>query len=75
MLVDAGSAGLLPAGIAVAMALFVGVGAAAERQGRPCDGWPADVSIASLARPVAQLPTETPVALALQAAGDRASAS
>ena len=34
-------------------------------------GWPADVPIASLARPVVQLPTETPVALALEAAAER----
>ena len=39
---------------------------------RPGTRWPADVSIQSLARPVAQLPTETPVALALDAAADRA---
>ena len=72
ILLDAGSAGLLPAGIAVAMALFVAVGAAGEgRQHGRSNGWPADVSIASVARPVAQLPTETPVALALEAAATR----
>lgn len=72
MLLDAGSAGLLPAGIAVAMALFVAVGAAGEgRQHGRSAGWPADVPIASIARPVAQLPTETPVALALEAAAER----
>lgn len=65
---DAGSAGLLPAGIAVAMALFVAVGAAAEWRQHGNSHWPADVSLASLARPVAQLPTETPVGLALDAA-------
>ena len=72
MIVDAGTAGLLPAGIAVAMGLFVGVGAGAERKGQVNARWPADVSIQSIARPVALLPTETPVSLALDAAGDRA---
>jgi len=62
----------LPAGIAVAMSLFVAVGAAAERQQNRRADWPAGLTIASLARPVVQLPTETPVALALDAAADRA---
>jgi Zn-dependent protease len=62
----------LPAGIAVAMALFVVVGAAAERQQNRRAGWPADVTVASLATQVVQLPTETPVALALDAAAERA---
>ncbi len=72
MVIDAGTAGLLPAGIAVAMGLFVAVGAGAERTGQVKYVWPADVSVQSLARPVAQLPTETPVAQALDAAVDRA---
>ena len=72
MVIDAGTAGLLPAGIAVAMGLFVAVGAGAERTGQVETVWPADVSVQSLARPVAQLPTETPVAQALDAAADRA---
>lgn len=72
MVVDAGTPGLLPAGIAVAMGLFVAVGAGAERNGQVRAAWPADVSVRSLARPVAQLPTETPVAQALDAAADRA---
>ena len=38
--------GCLPAGIAVAMALFVAVGAAAERHAAARSRWPADVSIA-----------------------------
>lgn len=71
LLHDAGSAGLLPAGIAVATALFVTVGAVAEWRQHGNSHWPADVSLASLARPVAQLPTETPVGLALDAAADR----
>ncbi len=72
MVIDAGSAGLLPAGIAVAMGLFVAVGAGAERNGRAKNVWPADVTIRSLARPVAQLPTETPVVQALKAAAVKA---
>jgi Zn-dependent protease len=71
LVADSGSAGLLPAGIAVAMALFVGVGAAAERPGRRTPEWPSDVSLASLARPATMLPTETPVGSALQAAAGR----
>jgi hypothetical protein len=72
MVIDAGAAGLLPAGIAVAMGLFVAVGAGAERNVPAMHEWPADVSIQSLARQVVQLPTETPVAQALAAAADRA---
>jgi Zn-dependent protease len=72
MVIDAGTSGLLPAGIAVAMGLFVAVGAGAERNGRAKAVWPAGVSVQSIARPVAQLPTETPVAQALDAAADRA---
>jgi hypothetical protein len=62
----------LPAGIAVAMALFVVVGAAAEGRYNRRTEWPAGVTIAALARPVAQLPTETPVAIALETAANRA---
>jgi Zn-dependent protease len=68
LLVDSGSAALLPAGIAVAMALFVGVGAAAERTGRRLPDWPRDLQLRSLARPATMLPTETPVGTALRAA-------
>ena len=71
LLVGSGSGGVLPAGISVAMGLFVAVGAAAERPRRR-SGWPAEVTLASLAQPVAQLPTETPVGVALDAAVDRA---
>ena len=48
------------------MALFVAVGAAAERSaaGRTA-GWPAECPSLRIARPVAQLPTETPVGPAL----------
>jgi len=72
MLVDGGSAGLLPAGIAVVMALFIAVGAAAENRQHRTPQWPSGASIASIARPVTQLPTETPVSIALTAAGGRA---
>jgi Zn-dependent protease len=71
LVVGSGSAGLLPAGIAVAMALFVGVGAATERPARRAPGWPRDVSLRSLARPATMLPTETPVSTGLQAAAER----
>lgn len=71
MIIDEGTSGLLPAGIAVAMGLFVAVGAGAERNRPAKNVWPADVTIQSLARPVAQLPTETPVAQALDVAADR----
>jgi Zn-dependent protease len=71
LVADAGSAGLLPAGIAVAMALFVAVGAAAERVPRRSVEWPMGVSIGSLARPATMVPTETPIGTALQAAAQR----
>jgi Zn-dependent protease len=71
LVADAGSAGMLPAGIAVAMALFVGVGAAAEKVPRRSVEWPVAVSLGSLARPVHLLPSETPVGTALQAAAQR----
>ncbi len=70
-LVDRTRAGILQAAIAAVMALFVAVGAMAERN-RPQRRWPEGVPIASLARPVIQLPVETPVAMASAAAGSRA---
>ncbi len=71
LLLGDGLDALLPAGIAILMALFVAVGAAAERGRRRADRWPAEISIASLARPVAQLPAEAPVELSLEAAQRR----
>lgn len=65
-------AALLQGGIAVVMALSVGVGAAAEHNSDRLVRWPSDVTIASLARAVVQLPTESPVALATQVAAGRA---
>ncbi|MET3805165.1 Zn-dependent protease [Nakamurella sp. UYEF19] len=65
-------AALLQGGVAVVMAIFVAVGAAGEHNSDKVVNWPADVSIAALARAVVQLPTETPVALANQVASGRA---
>jgi Zn-dependent protease len=64
--------GLLQAVIAFVMALFVGVGAAGERNSDKVVNWPSDVTIAGLARAVVQLPSESPVALANQVAVGRA---
>ena len=65
-------AAVLQGGIAVVMALFVGVGAASEQNSDRVVKWPADVTIAGLARAVVQLPTESPVSLANQVAAGRA---
>ena len=72
VLIDVGAAGALPAGIGVAMASFVAVGAAQERAPRRRPPWPVGVRIASLSRPVIRLPAETPVWLALESAGQHA---
>jgi Zn-dependent protease len=71
LLIGDGYDALLPAGIAVLMASFVAVGAAAERGRRAPARWPTGVTLASLARPIAQLPAEVPVSLALEAAERR----
>ena len=63
---------MLEGGLAVVMAAFVGLGAAAERIAVRPVRWPADVSIAGIARAVVQLPAESPVALACQVAAGRA---
>jgi Zn-dependent protease len=71
-------AGLLQGGIAVMMALFVGVGAAAERNSDRAVQWPSDAqgplsaAVGRLALPVVQLPFEVSVGMALQAAAGRA---
>ena len=65
-------AGLLQGGIAVVMALFVGVGAAAEQNSDKSVVWDADVDIGRLARAVVHLPAETSVSLANQVAAGRA---
>jgi len=70
MLINGGSAALLPAGIAVAMAAFVAVGVISERgDPDPFDPtcWPAGIPIGSVARPVVRLATDTPVQAALDA--------
>jgi len=72
LVVNTGSGGVLPAGIALAMALFVAVGAAAERPPRPPNRWPVGLSLASLGTPIRQLPAETPVREVLHTAIDRA---
>jgi Zn-dependent protease len=72
MVIDDGAAGLLPAGVAIATALFVVVGAVAEGRPRRRTGWPPGTTLASLARPIAELPTETPVEFALDTASRRA---
>ena len=72
LLIGDGLGALLPAGVAVVMALFVAVGAAAERGRRAPARWPTDVTMASLATPVAQLPAEAPVEFSLEAAEGKA---
>jgi Zn-dependent protease len=74
LLVGDGTAALLPAGIAVAMALFVGAGLIGERGQQSIDAgtvgpaaWPDGASMTSLARPVVRLATDTPVREALAA--------
>ncbi|WP_395728169.1 site-2 protease family protein [Nakamurella sp.] len=78
LLVDDGAAALLPAGIAVAMALFVVAGLVGEHSSGAVDAhghpgpadpvtWPVGISLQSLARPIVRLPTDTPVRDALAA--------
>jgi Zn-dependent protease len=76
LLVGDGAAALLPAGIAVAMALFVVAGLLGERGGPGAGSgtadpasWPVDTPLRSLARPVVRLATDTPVRDALAASG------
>jgi Zn-dependent protease len=63
---------LLYAAIAAVMGIFVAAGAMAEWPVRRARRWPEEVTVASLARPVLQLPGETPVGMALGVAGHRA---
>ena len=73
LLINDGTPALLPAGIAVAMALFVAVGATQERNpARPGPSLAPSAPLTSLVLPVVSLPAETPVAAALQVAGGRA---
>ncbi len=64
--------GLLQAGIVAVMGVFVAVGAVGEWPFRRERTWPPGVTLQSLARPLLQLPGETPVAMALRAADGRA---
>lgn len=79
LVVADGAAALLPAGIAVVMALFVGAGLVAERDDddgsdgpgtADSAGWPARTPLRSLARPVVRLAADVPVATALDAGAD-----
>ena len=69
-------AGLLQGGIAIVMALFVGVGAAAEQKSEQKSdravSWSSNVPVGRLAVPVVQLPVEVSVSMANQAAAGRA---
>lgn len=71
-LTGSSQAGLLQGGISVVMALFVGVGAAAERNGDKSVDWASDVQVGRLATAVVQLPVEVSVAMANRAAAGRA---
>ncbi|WP_420122814.1 site-2 protease family protein [Nakamurella sp.] len=81
LVVADGAAALLPAGIAVVMALFVGAGLVAERSDGDGPertgsgagatgpaGWPPGTELPSLARPVVRLAADAPVHTALAAA-------
>lgn len=63
--------GWLRAGVAVLLAWFVAAGATSEASAEKTAGWPERVSLATLVRPVLQLPAESPVADALVAAAGR----
>lgn len=63
---------LLLAGIAAVMGVFVAAGAMGEWPTRRARRWPDHVTVASLARPLLQLPGETPVRMALDVGGARA---
>jgi Zn-dependent protease len=56
--------------IGIVMALYIAIGARDER-GPDQPPWPAGVTVGSLARPVLELPAETPVAMALRSAAGR----
>jgi len=71
LLTHSSSVALLQALIVAATAVFVGFGAYAEGREERLPAWPDDVDIRSLARPVLQLPAETPVVVALQIAEGR----
>jgi Zn-dependent protease/CBS domain-containing protein len=66
-----GGSSLLLADIGAVTAAFVAGGAFAEWPSKPDRGWPADVTVASLAHPIVHLPGETPIATALSIAAGR----
>ncbi len=70
-LLDGSRSALVQGAVAVAMALYIAVGARDEAGDRGPDGWPADFDPAALARPVVRLPAETPVRIALESAAGR----
>ncbi|WP_111765870.1 site-2 protease family protein [Nakamurella deserti] len=70
-LVDGSRSAIVQGAIALAMALYIAVGARDEQTDREPPGWPADFDPLSVARPVVRLPAETPVEFALTAAADR----
>ncbi len=70
-LFDGSRAALVQGLIAIAMALYIVVGARDEQSAREPRGWPAGFEPLSVVRPVVGLPAETPVALALTSAGGR----
>lgn len=70
LMLDAGADAALPAGIGVAMALFVAAGAASERN--PRRARPVRGDLSAHARPVVRIPAESPVTLALEASAGHA---
>jgi Zn-dependent protease len=70
-LLDGSRMSVVQGGIAIAMALYIAVGARDEQTDRGPAAWPVGFEPLSVARPVVRLPAETPVQLALGAAGDR----
>ena len=63
-----GHAALVQGVIGLAMAGYIAVGARSEQVEPDEPGWPAGVTVSTLARPALNLPVETPVDLALRSA-------
>lgn len=70
-LVDGSRPALVQGAIAVAMALYIAVGARDEQTHHEPVGWPTGFEPLRVARQVVRLPAETPVGMALAAAVDR----
>jgi Zn-dependent protease len=66
-----GQAALVQGVIGLAMAGYIAVGARSEQTEPEAPGWPAGVTVNTLARPALNLPAETPVELALRSAAGR----